>query len=496
MRFKLFIFFIFMIVFLYSTPKWYEESYPDSSFIIGKGCAEIGINAIGNAKNTAIKDISQIISCSISGKIINRSIEINTEKTVKSTDYFLSETKISTNLKIMNYRILNSQEENGLYYIMIGIQISELKELYKFNIIKAIDTISSNFAAAELSKISNSNYAVKLYEKCAHTLSTLSDEIKIYVSFNNWYNDIDCNSLPDINYIDRQLLLLTERIIKSPSVIATELLSSININSNPDKTFYVFPFEYENTNFVSELSIIMSELISNEIIQSTGWRKSKKSDNVFRGKILESTNGIYIFLSYSDPNYNDSNQIYINEKSCNKIGWDKIKPVNYKNALQNKLTLLNAIQTDSKLKVELQTEKMYNGPVIYYIGDEPKLYVKANKACFLRLIYIFSDNIKTLLIDNYPISNEMVNQWIQLPFEFEVSEPCGIEEILLQASTEKMPSIQYTKMQLDGGYINILSDNIEKEIVKTRGLKIKNPKKEITERSYQWTIFLKELNNE
>ncbi|MCK4312409.1 MAG: hypothetical protein KAW88_06720, partial [Candidatus Cloacimonetes bacterium] len=215
---------------------------------------------------------------------------------------------------------------------------------------------------------------------------------------------------------------------------------------------------------------------------------------VFRGKILESDAGIYLILRKIDYRNNEQeiNQIFVNKVTCENIGWDEIRPENLKQALQNKLALYNAIQTDNRLKVDLQTDKMSDGPVVYYYGEEPRILVRANKSCFIRLIYIFSDNTKTLLIDNYHIATDQTNQWIQLPLELEVCEPSGVEQMLVQVSNEKMPILNVRKMELGKGtFINIIETDIGSQIAKTRGLKLKNPKKEITEKVYQWTVFEK-----
>jgi len=216
------------------------------------------------------------------------------------------------------------------------------------------------------------------------------------------------------------------------------------------------------------------------------------ADYMMRGKLLNSDSGLYILLSIKDLENNEefSNQIFVNDITCESIGWDKIKPKDLDKALQDKLALYKSIQSDNALKVDLMTEKMSDGPVVYYFDDEPQLLVKTNKACYVRLIYIFSDGLKTLLVDNYYISTDKTNQWVKLPFDFIVCEPAGIEQMLLQASTEKMPDLYVKRVPIDeNSHINVIETELAEQIAKTRGIKIKNPEKEITERVYQWTVF-------
>lgn len=187
---------------------------------------------------------------------------------------------------------------------------------------------------------------------------------------------------------------------------------------------------------------------------------------------------------------NKNNQIFLNNATCNNIGWDKIRPENLRSALENKLALFDAIQTDNKLQVEFRSENTADGPITYYYGDEPKFFVRANKSCYLRLIYIFSDDTKTLLRNNFYIAPDQLNQWINLPFQGIICEPSGVEQLILQASTEKQPPVNFRRQELGNGtFINIIEGDIAEQIAATRGLKLKYPEKEITEKVYQWTVF-------
>ncbi len=147
-------------------------------------------------------------------------------------------------------------------------------------------------------------------------------------------------------------------------------------------------------------------------------------------------------------------------------------------ALQNKLALYKAIQSDNALKVELRTDKISDGPIIYIFGEKPKIFIRSNKSCYIRLIYIFSDNTKTLLKNNYFIASDQVNQWIRIPFDAVICEPTGVEQLILQASTEKQPPVNYHRQDLgDGFYIDIIREKISKPVGVTRGLKLKKTRK-------------------
>ncbi|MBC8527786.1 MAG: LPP20 family lipoprotein [Candidatus Cloacimonetes bacterium] len=501
------LFFILIYTMSYAIPNWYTDNYADQfpSYFIGKGYAKIEnkneAEAEKQAKDQALRDASTTISCTVSGETISHSEEEGLGKETKASEFFLSETKVKTDLKVMNYKVLKSEKDKNMMYVMIGIPFEDLRKSYKYKIENAVQNIANEFNIAEDLFSSNPKQAIRKYESCIKKLQDITENMNIYLFLNKWYNDLSSklDELPSKSQIETKLTTLSGTTPKTSIELATELLAPLLKNLEKQASFVIYPMEFENTGFVSEFGNNFSELLSNVITSQTGWQRFtiknwKVADYIIRGKILESDNGMYLILNVKDlqNGTEDSNQLFVNTITCETIGWEKIRPENLKQALQNKLALYNAIQTDNRLKVDMQTDKMSDGPVVYYYGDEPKILVRANKSCYIRLMYIFSDNTKTLLIDNYHIATDQTNQWIQLPLDLEVCEPSGVEQMLVQASTEIMPSLNVKRINLgDDSYIYIIETNIDNQIAKTRGLKIKNPKKEITERSYQWTVFEK-----
>ncbi len=487
---------------LFSIPKWYTSDISNEfpSYFIGKGFAEIQNGNIAEAetqaKNLALKDAASIISCQVSGETINRVSEEELGENTKVTDYFLSEAKVKTDLEVMNYQILEKEKDRNMYYVMIGIPAADMKNSYKFKIENSIKVISEKFKLAESFYSSNPKEAIKNYENCIYLNEDLTDNLKIYLFLNKWQNDIKIDELPPKSEIEKKLTILAGTTPKSMDELADELIFPLIENQADYKKFIIYPFEFENTGFVSGFGNKISELIANKIIQETKWQRmnsQKGTDYIFRGKILESDEGIYLILRMMDfrNNEQEGNQIFVNRVTCENIDWNEIRPENLKQSLQNKLALYNAIQIDNRLKVDLQTDKMSDGPIVYYYGDEPKILVRTNKSCYIRLMYIFADGMKTLLIDNYPIATDQSNQWIQIPFAGVICEPSGVEQLILQASTEKQPAVINYRREIlgDGTYADIIETDISSQIAKTRGMKLKKPEKEITEKVYQWTVF-------
>lgn len=489
----------------YATPSWYTNNYPNqfSDYFIGKGFAEIKNNNEAQAEKKAVQmalnDAASTISCTVSGETINHLSELGSDENAHVEDYFLNETKIETDLEVMNYKVLKESKEDDICYVMVGLPLQDLQQNYKYEIETGINNVNQTFRLAEQISTSNLVEAIKKYEQCIACLQDITEDMKIYLFLNKWQNDLEDNlkGVPSQNTIEERLITLSGITPKSTAFLADELLEPILEKIDQNSSFIIYPFEWQNTGFVSEFGNTFSEIVANKISSMKSCSRIKvkdyaSADYILRGKLINSDAGLYILISIKNLHDNTelSNQLFVNEVTCENIRWERIKPKDLDKALQDKLALYESIQSDNALKVELQTEKMSDGPVVYYYDEEPQLLVKSNKACYVRLIYIFSDGLKTLLVDNYYISTDKTNQWVKLPFEFIVCEPAGIEQMLLQASTEKMPDLYVKTVPLDdNSHIDVIETELAEQITKTRGIKIKNPEKEITERVYQWTVF-------
>ena len=118
------------------------------------------------------------------------------------------------------------------------------------------------------------------------------------------------------------------------------------------------------------------------------------------------------------------------------------------------------------LKVELWTNKGADN-LIFTEGEHMKLSVRANKECYLRVIYHLADGQKVLLLDNYYISTDKVNKVYELPYEFECSEPFGVETLQLNAQELAFGGLRTQKQD---GY-EFIVDDMQTILVTTRGMK-------------------------
>jgi len=143
--------------------------------------------------------------------------------------------------------------------------------------------------------------------------------------------------------------------------------------------------------------------------------------------------------------------------------------------------------------VELRTDQLHDGPVTYRFGDKPALAVRANRECFVRLIYVAADGQRLLLLDGYHIGLAQANGWVKLPLELEACAPAGVEQMLLQAATteahEKLPPFKVRRVDAGGGgYLPVIEETLDDALTRTRGIMKRDPAL-FAEVPYQWTVF-------
>lgn len=162
------------------------------------------------------------------------------------------------------------------------------------------------------------------------------------------------------------------------------------------------------------------------------------------------------------------------------------KPTNYNKAVKNQVQFNNETTSTGGLLVEISTNKGSEG-LIFSEDEEMKVYVRANKACYIRLIYHLADGNQVLLFDNYYIANNQANQVIEIPETFICSDPYGVETLQLNAQTQEFAPL-VTKHQY--GY-DFITENLKDVLFKTRGFKAKNKMDAKTEKRIILTTMKK-----
>lgn len=81
--------------------------------------------------------------------------------------------------------------------------------------------------------------------------------------------------------------------------------------------------------------------------------------------------------------------------------------------------------------------------LVYERNDTMRVAVRANKPCYVRLVYRMADGQMVLLRDSdFKIDEYELNQWVDIPQDFVCWEPFGAEFLLAYASTEAFDGLR------------------------------------------------------
>jgi len=465
-----------------------EQDY-SAQYFIGKGSALIENNdfvgAEKLARNEALKDAAAQIVCKVQTETISKT---TSEGKTITEDVFINQVRVETQLDQIMYVTLMSEQIAGYVCVTIGIPKQKIAQNYQAIIVSKSGAMNQYYQSAQLIEDQNPNQALEYYTICSSLIKEFKEYLRIYRFVLGGLTDVGIENLPrpDETVLLTKLGTLSGSLPKSGTAIASEVLAPLMSQLSGLNPIYIYPFGYHNTGFISDFGYQLYTVMRNVLV-SNGKNPSERPNPRYRinGQFVPEKDGLLILTELTDclTNIHVTSQTFLNAVTCNSIGWDNIKPKNYENALRDKIEANRELQKSDILDVKIITDKMSDGPVYYRIGDQPRLAVKTNKECFIRLIYTFADGTNTLLLDNYYLGIDQVNRWSPLPLNLVVVEPTGVEQLLLQASETKMPSIVTTRKHLgDGTFIDVI------DIVKTRGL-AKKESKSITEVTYVWTIF-------
>lgn len=190
--------------------------------------------------------------------------------------------------------------------------------------------------------------------------------------------------------------------------------------------------------------------------------------NFITGTYWEEGNTLKIIVVLKNQ---QTNKTLASAETKLELGWLtqnnlNYKPENFQEAYSNMKAFKTGEVTGGGLLADIWTNKGDEN-LIYSAGDKMKLFVRVNLECYIRVIYHLADGSRVLLVENYYVSSDKVNRVYELPFEFECSEPFGVETLQLNAQTTVFEKLNVTNQN---GY-DFINDGLDKILVNTRGMK-------------------------
>lgn len=246
--------------------------------------------------------------------------------------------------------------------------------------------------------------------------------------------------------------------------------------SNLDKPLLLSNFTYQDTKMSSELSRRLSQSLASKLVGEAGYKVATESATgtpsyVLTGTFWKEESEVKLIGTLKDID----GKIIATAEAFVPLTWFqtsgiKFMPENFEEAYSKMRVFGRNEVVKGDLNVEVWTNKGDDN-LLYIEGEKLKFFVRANKECYLRFIYHLADGQSVLLLDNYYIAENMVNKVVEIPFEFECSEPYGVETLQANAQTLEFPKLATTTTD---GY-EFINEDLKEVLLNTRGFKKTTP---------------------
>ena len=481
-------------------PDWVvnygqSDKYDEQVYLTGFGEA-LGISQESKeiAQENARADLSQKVLVKIDSTVSNYQLE-DGEETLQQ---FSTVTQSSSELQVMGLETLTyvrDSRKNPMSFALVYIERKKLAKLYQAEKKRLTSQILQLITLAE--NQDNPKYtSVQYYYQTWPLLDKLAEvqTILLSVSSTQIFSDLASQDLADQplilnkSQINRRIQQLSLHSIDNlddvAGAIQFQLYQQFDLQH---QQLLVQPFFYQDTRLSSRFARYFKQLLEGKLENSIQPHREFQAKSVNYEKDMAVSAGADYIITGSYWEKEDNVQILAFCRSVQtgeirasanvdfKRGMLKsslnLKPDNFEKIMSQQLAFEQEVIDSGQLKLEVWTDRGKNA-LLYSQGELMKVYLRTNRPCYVRLLYILANGQKTLLVDNLQINLESINRPLLvndlLEIDFECTSPFGAEMIIGVARNYPFDTIETTERD---GYIFIDTDNPKHLANITRGTK-------------------------
>lgn len=412
-------------------------------------------------------------------KVQSEAISEEKEENSKVQRTFKSMYSASSNLNVTGLKIEKVYDKKGkIGYAIAFAKRFDLMNYYKSLIDAALKNASQKIEEAKLALGRNdSQHALKACLEANNYMPEIEQSQKILLAIAQGSaseSEVQVEMAAKIRTSAEEIIRQAQRssgntIDEASFFIVRGLKLTAEKIENP---ILLTNFTYQDTKMASELSRRLTQSLTSKLVSEGGYSietesKTGASSYVLAGTFWNEADDIKVIATLKDLNGKvmATAEAFIPQNWLQKSNVAYL-PENFEEAY-SKMRVFNKNEIiKGDLNIEVWTNKGDDN-LLYTEGEKLKFFVRSNKESYLRLIYHLADGQSVLLLDNYYIAANMVNKIVEIPDEFECSEPFGIETLQINAQTEEFTKL-LTKNQ--DGY-NFISNDLEDLLINTRGFK-------------------------
>jgi hypothetical protein len=480
-------------------PHWIDfhkrkELFPNSEFFVGYSWGETKNRdknidkIIISLKDNAISELSQSIQVTVE----SNTLSISEENNEIYNDYFKN--RISSYSKVNVIGLKTETYYDKRKQIAYAIAYSKRDDIISYNkeiITNKIASIEQKINVATQYESNNDiQNALKSYFECLPFFREIEEAQTLSIALNS--------KSTNINYLD------IDKTNELKTKIETEIskLNNSNLLSLDDVCYFIAygfylqnekfndnirlaNFTYQDSKMGSVFSRRFNKIFEQKLVNVANYNiiseakfslqsnYQKQNKYLLTGTYWETGDNLKIIALLRNT---ESGKAIASVESNLQLSWLKknnisYKPENFEEAYSNMLAFSKDEVIGGGLLIDVWTNKGDEN-LIYTKGEILKLYIRANHECYLRFIYYLADGSKIMLLDDYYIDVNKVNQVVELPYKLECTEPFGVETLQLIAQSEKFEPLNISEKY----EYKFIVDDLITIIRNVRGFKIVDDK--------------------
>lgn len=458
-------------------PDWvvnYGQAteFPADRYLTGFGSAA-GIDQQSQqvAQDNARADLSRQVVVKISNSISNQQQETETDL----VQQFSSVTHSTSSLQVMGLKsevYLDDHRKHPTAYALTYIRRTDLVRLYQREKERVQKEIGQLIRLAE-SNLEQKELALQYYFQTLPLFEKLTESRTVLLSVGasslldrQEQDDV----LPSKNEISDRIRQLALFEIKHLEDVAGAIQFQFNQQFQAPKAgLMVIPFYYQDTKLCSQFARYLKQTLESKLSQSvppTGQFQARSvsfsrdlaaasgADYIITGSYWEETDRLRVLAQCRELKSGTVVASTSVEFASDLLpAAMQLKPENFQSAMAQQMAFAQQIIDSDQFQLEVWTDRGQDA-LLYGQGELMKIYLRSNRPCYVRLIYILADGQKTLLLDNLPINAESVNRSLSVnelkDLDFECAAPFGAEMLVAVGRTDQFDPLK--TVEKDGYY--------------------------------------------
>jgi hypothetical protein len=490
----------FCINALCQTPEWADAAtrklkFRDSEFILGYASEvntqkEVPADLLKRVERYAKSQLAEYIQVTVKSEVEN----IVTENKQGYQQSFTGTYSSSTELNLVGLKVESVYDQKSKTgYALALAKRSELYTYYKALADKSLSDAEIKVKTARESMGSGKGeQALKLSHEAMALIQQIEQAQTVIIAIKRGVTDEVKEQQTRLVALKTSVEDITRNVQRSAGNslddICFFLAQGLKMQSGTLDAFVSLAnFTYQDTKMGSEFSNRLNQSLTSKLVTDGGYRivpqGPEKKGYILTGTYWKEAKDLKLIatLRQIDGNVVASAEAFL---SLSWIENNQVKylPENFEDAYSR----MKAFNKDEVIKGDLNIEIWTNKGaenLLYTEGEKLKIYIRANKECYVRMIYHLADGQSVLLLDNFYVAGHLINKVIEIPDEFTCAEPFGVETLQVNAQTEKFPNLN-TKNE--DGY-QFIQNTFNDIMVNTRGFKKDTP--QIVDKAEKRVVF-------